>query len=436
MKIQTLKLHNYRIFENIDLEFDPHYSLIVGVNGAGKTSILEGTAIAIGTILSAFTGDYKYGIEKTDAHLTYYKLGEGLDIHAQYPVSISAIGDVDGNTVNWERVKMTVNGKTRVDNATEMTDISKLYLERVQAGDSTLILPILAYYSTDRLRGSLRNIRESKMTLNNRTKGYADCLDGSTSVKLMREWFQKMTIQKYQRMENGYHEQPELQAVYTAMEDCLTLFSGYRDTKIQFNLDASDLEVYYLDQDNCRKAMLLSLLSDGFKEIISIVGDIAYRMAVLNPQLQKDILQETDGIVLIDEVDLHLHPAWQQKIMKTLTTIFPKVQFIVTTHAPAVINSVDRDHLIILRDGIPTSASSQTYGKDVNSVLKEIMGAEERPYEVSELFDQFYELLNKKKYDSAGEILDQLDLLRDFHDPEVANCRVKLKLERIRGGQK
>ena len=83
-------------------------------------------------------------------------------------------------------------------------------------------------------------------------------------------------------------------------------------------------------------------LSDGYKNTLSMVADIAYRMAVLNPWLLDRVLTETTGIVLIDEIDLHLHPQWQQRIIGDLRTIFPKVQFIVSTHAPLVINSVKR----------------------------------------------------------------------------------------------
>ena len=91
--------------------------------------------------------------------------------------------------------------------------------------------------------------------------------------------------------------------------------------------------------------MPVSQLSDGYKCTISLIADIAYRMAILNPQLLNKVLVETEGIILIDEVDLHLHPKWQKRILKDLMDIFPKVQFIVSTHAPEVINSVKKDLL-------------------------------------------------------------------------------------------
>ena len=170
------------------------------------------------------------------------------------------------------------------------------------------------------------------------------------------------------------------------------------------------------------------------KGTIGLIADIAYRMAALNPQLLDQVLTKTDGVVLIDEIDLHLHPQWQKLILRDLTEIFPKVQFIVTTHAPAVINSAYSENLVILKDSQIMSAGSQVYGKDVKSVLTEIMGVDDRPNQVSQMFKAFYAALDDRDFDNAEYVLNQLDELREYHDAEVASCRVKLKMEKIRGG--
>ena len=94
-------------------------------------------------------------------------------------------------------------------------------------------------------------------------------------------------------------------------------------------------------------------------------------MALLNPHLLDNVLTETEGIVLIDEVDLHLHPTWQKRILKDLMEIFPKVQFIVSTHAPEVINSVKRESVVVLKDCGVWEAADETYGKDANTILRE-----------------------------------------------------------------
>ena len=179
-----------------------------------------------------------------------------------------------------------------------------------------------------------------------RSNGYIDSLDGAANDKLMMKWFQKMTIQELQRKQ----EIPEFTAVRTAMEQVFASITGFSDVNVQFNLDTGDIDVTYYDQNNEHVRIPLSLLSDGYKCTISLIADIAYRMAILNPQLLDKVLTETEGIVLIDEVDLHLHPTWQKRILKDLLDIFPMVQFIVSTHAPEVINSVRSDSVVILKD--------------------------------------------------------------------------------------
>ena len=171
-------------------------------------------------------------------------------------------------------------------------------------------------------------------------------------------------------------------------------------------------------------------MSDGYKSTISLVADIAYRMAVLNPQCLGDVCLKTDGIVLIDEVDLHLHPAWQKRILHDLIEIFPQVQFVVSTHAPEVINSVPREQVIVLENYQALPAPAETYGKDANSILRSIMRVTERPDDIMKQFEMFYRAIDKHDYTQADKLLNDLEeLIGD--DPELAAMRIQLDLEQI-----
>lgn len=191
----------------------------------------------------------------------------------------------------------------------------------------------------------------------------------------------------------------------------MTNLSGYSDVKIRYNMGTQELDVYYSEQDKQRMRIPLNQLSDGYKGMISLVADIAYRMATLNPQLGTEVLSKGDGVVLIDEVDLHLHPAWQQKVIDNLMNIFPKVQFIVSTHAPAIISSVKTDKLRILSNKEVCMTANQVYGKDVNSVMKEIMGVNDRPDQFVELFEKFYRLLSEKN--TMKQVLFWISLMKN-----------------------
>lgn len=434
MYLQSLKLHNFRCFQSMEMEFHEKLTVLVGGNGTGKTAVMEGAAIAAGTMLIGI-GDLKnYSINKADAYLRAYTIGSSDDVQAQYPVDISAKGVVGGRQGEWRRSLNSANGNTTKKDAKFLTEMASEYQSRLQEGDQSLILPVIAYYGTGRLWDYHREKRFDTFGTNTRVNGYIDCLDGTANIKLMMNWFKKMTILKYQRQEEALAT-PELETVYQAMEACFAAATEYENVKVRYNLNSNELDVYYTDETGMRMRIPLNQLSAGYKGTISLIADIAYRMAILNPQLLDKVLQETDGIVLIDEIDLHLHPKWQQHILENLTKIFPKVQFIVSTHAPAVISSAKSENLIILKEGQALQLENQVYGKAVKSVLEEIMGVTERPPEVAKLFTDFYQYLASGNFDGAEERLDEIDQLRDYHDPEVAGCRVKLKLERMRGGR-
>lgn len=434
MYLKKLKLHNFKCFEDMDIEFDEKLTVIVGSNGAGKTSILESAAIAISTMFMAMDGVSSKTIDRSQAHLKAYTIGSMSDVQSQYPVNIEADAIADKKLVHWERSLNTAKGSTTYGKAKEMTDFSGKCMERMRRGDQTLNLPVLAYYGTSRLWDYHREKQIDIFGTSSRVNGYIDSVDGTANIKLMMNWFKKATVQKYQNQEIGLGTIPELEAVFTAMESCYKRISKRDYVKIQYNVGTGELDVIFKDDEENIMRIPVNQLSDGYKSTISLVADIAYRMAVLNPQLLEDVCEETDGIVLIDEVDLHLHPEWQQRILADLMAIFPKVQFIVTTHAVPVISSAKSENLRILKNYQIHMVQTQIFGNDANSVYNQIMDVSERDPDTAKLFKEFDQLLADKEFDAAEVKLNLIDEIRGGHDKEVSKNRVKLKLERIRGG--
>lgn len=378
MYLKKISLENFKCFEKADVELQKQLTVIVGANGAGKTSLLESIAIAMSTMFTAFDGAKALTIDKENAHLKAYKIGSTNDVQPQFPVRISAWAEIDEETeIYWERALNTPKGKMTIKDAKQILDVAANYRKRLQKGDTSLILPVIAYYGTGRLWDYHREKATDIFEKNTRTNGYIDCMSGTANIKLMMNWFLKMTVQKYQNQENGYGPVPELEAVFSAMEQCYNRITGSNDSKIQYNMGTKEIDVAYTDAHGMRMRIPLNQLSDGYKSTISLVADIAYRMAVLNPQCLGDVCAKTGGIILIDEVDLHLHPAWQKQILNDLTEIFPKVQFVVSTHAPEVINSVPKECVIVLENYQALPAPAETYGKDANSILRAIMRVKE-----------------------------------------------------------
>ena len=351
MRIQKLELHNFKGFDDINIQFHPNLTVIVGENGSGKTSILEGAVIALSTIFVKMDGLSGQKINKEQVHLKAFSMGSTKDVQPQYPSTISAIAINGTEMISWSRSLNKSDGSMTVREAKKMIDCGILFQKRLRSGDATLILPIFAFYGTGRLWDYHREKQSDVFETNNRMNGYVDCMDGTASIKLMMNWFAKMTVRKYQNLELGMGGIPELEAVYSAMENCYKRITGSESVKMQYDVGTKELEIAYQDKDGKWMRIPINQLSDGYKSTISLVADIAYRMAVLNPQLLGNVCKETEGIVLIDEVDLHLHPTWQQRILGDLREIFPKVQFIVTTHAPAVINTVKSENIVLLNDG-------------------------------------------------------------------------------------
>lgn len=435
MKLKSIKINNYRCFKELNVDLDENLNVIVGINGAGKTSILEAMTVALGTYFVRMDIPVSMNIKRKDVRLEAYEIGETDDVQPQYPVGISATADFDGKEIEWMRTLNSENGKTTLVDAKDMTELSLDIQSRLRNGDADLVLPMFAYYGTGRLWDYHKEKRSDAFKASNRANGYIDCLDGTANIKLMINWFQKKTIQSAQKNGNGLNSYLQLPVVYHAMAKCYANVSHHTDVRVQYNLDTNEIDFYYKDNDGKEMHIPLSQLSDGYKSTISLIADIAYRMAVLNPQLGTATLEKTEGVVLIDEVDLHLHPAWQHSILSDLRDIFPAIQFIVTTHAPAVISSAKSDNLLLLSDYDVIGVSSEIFGNDVNSILTDIMDAKERNPIVADMFLKYYDHLNAGKYDDAESVLDEIDAERGGHDKTVAGERVKLKLERIRGGK-
>ena len=345
MFINSITLHNFRCFSDLHIEFKNRLTVIVGNNGVGKSTILEAATIAAGTLTYAMDRLTNYSIKKGDAHYKYYDLGNTVDVQPQFPVEITASGEIENKNISWTRCLNSLKGRGSLAAAKDLTSIAAQYQTRMRNGDTTLKLPIISFYGTGRSWVQHNEKKKDNFGKNNRSNGYIDSLDGASNDKMIKKWFKKMTIQQYQKGETI----PEFEAVQIALQQTFSLITGDANVKLKFNLDTDEIDILYSDHDKKHIRIPLSQLSDGYRCTISLIADIAYRMAVLNPQLLNNVLVETNGIVLIDEIELHLHPIWQKRILNVLMSIFPKVQFIVSTHAPEIINSVKSDSIIYLK---------------------------------------------------------------------------------------
>lgn len=193
----------------------------------------------------------------------------------------------------------------------------------------------------------------------------------------------------------------------------------------------SDIDEYGFSYKN--GFMSLYMMSTGYKTIISMVADTAFRMALLNPRLGNLVLIKTPGIVIIDEIDLHLHPKYQRIIIDKLRDLFPEVQFVLSTSSPLIINTVKNSSVLILKDNTILQTDNQTYGRDSDTILREVFGISSRPDYINKMFKEFYDKLDKRDFYGAEEVIEALERLIGDNDPQLSDIRMSLELERIWG---
>ncbi|WP_163233038.1 AAA family ATPase [Bifidobacterium aerophilum] len=448
-KLQRLRLTNFRRFGDLSIDFDDHVTVLAGDNGAGKTSVLEAAVVALGSFLSRVDNPYMrmYPINfaANDLRLKTIATGSVLSKEPQ-PVSVAADGVAFGENIQWTRAKNTVDGRTRVVDAKQATAVSE-HIQRIVKQGEPETLPLLAYYGAGRLWVHKKEKLNSERWFAkgfSRSSGYVDCLDAATNDKMMASWFKQMFEVS---IENGA-QPPELTAVSHAISSCFQELTGNKNVTVRYSAKNYGLVVNGLVEDDGapQGPMPFEILSDGYRGVLSLIADIAYRMAVLNPDA-KDILG-APGIVLIDEIDLHLHPLWQERVVQDLTTVFPNVQFIVSSHAPAVIASVKDNQIRRIRkcteqeeselenptgeDYVSYKPSSKaTGGHSIRAVLEDVMNAYDLPRVTRELSADFYRELSDGNLDKAEEILDKWKEYSGEDDTNVLSADTSLTMERM-----
>lgn len=436
MQIRELKLKNFRCFEELTINFSTPYTVLIGINGSGKSSILDALRIVIDGFVSAAQND----VRKSAAYINNIKLQEGdakiktviagstINKEPCYPVAVNVTAKFSmGQSLSWTH-ELFSHASSKYSGV----DKVGMYVRELQnriSNDENVICPIIVYYGTRRQWDKSNGIRSREISFLPQMNGYVNCLSAKPfNIEVMRHWFSRMLLIERKK------PVPEFQSVKIAIANCYKNINDSKklqDVAIDYDAEAEDIEIQQTFVDGKVDILPLHCLSDGAKSILAIASDIAYRMAVLNPHLLDKVTEETDGIVLIDEIDMHLHPSWQRKVIDSLHKTFPKVQFIFTTHSPTVLTNVTKESIRILNNGEIYTPDVNTRGRDVNSILREIMHTAIRPSDVTEKLNAFSKAIEYKNLDMAQKILDELRVQLGDNDSEVVGAQVTLDLEKI-----
>ena len=383
MKLERVEIENYRAIEELVLLLDPGLTVLHGENGHGKTSVLSAIAVGLGVIPRLLPDISGVGILKTDRR-------------GQRPlrVGLTAIGGVA-----WDRVWS--QGKRKRAGRRELKEAMDAIVEADREGHTPRDLPIVAFYDTDRTVFDAPHRRRSFKTEFLRYAALEGALASRANFREFFKWFYAMENEELREKKDRRdwnYQLKELNAVRKAIE---SMVPGVSDPRIE--LRPLRFAVSMTSEAGKTEKLALDQLSGGYRIMLALAADLARRMAQGNPHL-KDPL-ESEAVVLIDEVDLHLHPAWQQRVLPDLTRTFPNAQFVVSSHSPQVLTTVHPEHIVALRreNGhiVAGQSAAPTYGAESGAVLATLMGVSERPAG-NEFVEALNEYMNLVYRDDAG----------------------------------
>lgn len=432
MIVSRLKLTNLRAIETAEFRFQPGFNLIVGVNGVGKSTVLDALRICMSRIFPSTTtsrakamsfaiNDIRGSFPLLDVELS---LAIGVDefrfTRRQWREAFAA-----DNVDNIEKLRQEILHSERLrDRARNLLreleesqgvfdsdTFSPSRAELKSAASTATVAPNCVFFSTN------RSVTSSSSTAKSRVVGgisaaYAEALvPRPMYVAQFADWIQAQEALAKELKAAKRH----LAVLRSAVNRFLPTYENLRpagdnSSHLLINQGGTSLDV--------------TQLSDGERGVLALVLDLARRLSQANPSLD-DPLIEGHAVVLIDEIDLHLHPKWQRQIVHNLSAVFPRCQFIATTHSPQIIGEVEHDRIHIIANG-EVYSPTHSFGVDSSRVLEEIMDSPPRATEVDELLKKVSKEVGKQRYKHARQSLAQLVELLGEGDPEVTRIRTLL----------
>ncbi len=433
MRINSIRLTNYRCHADLKVDFQPGFNVIVGVNGSGKTSLLRALCDVLAgysRFLSLTRGNYAAFADPSVVRLEVVVTNGRYRFEPQSPTRVTAVGEIFGTPCTWGIQKLTMVPEPFGDEPGR----TWMAADRLLKGDGgervEQTLPIAVFYRANRhWNQAPPGELQAATARDSRTDGLVNWADASLDSTALQSWVIARCLERFQASsESGAPfdsiDDDELALVNSAIADAVEDAKG-----LKYDLKQKSLLIEWMTPG--RQPTAFENLSDGQKAVIGLVADIARRMCLLNPQLGQDVTRKTPGVVLIDELDIHLHPRWQRILTSGLKRAFPSVQFIVASHSPQVLGELQPEEIILLRpEG--TGHPQVSYGLTSNQILEEIMDAEARTPEVEKLVNQLFEKLERNQLADARADLKTLEATAP-EIPELAGAQALLRRKELLG---
>jgi predicted ATP-binding protein involved in virulence len=424
MRIDRLEIENFKKFAKQTFELNPRFTLFVGENGSGKTTMLDALAVAAGIWLvdppdSTLVNSGR-NILPAEIRLEPQIKGDRVQFQERPPVIVRAWGRIGNESVTWARQIRSDGKRTSNAEAKDARARVQAIYERDRAGEDVLC-PVLAYYGAGRA-WLPSNARVPKASTNGPARRWAafyDCFNERIRFAELQKWFSRETTERGNRSGRW---RPGFEAVRRAILRCVP--------------DANDV---WFDVD--RDQIVLSIggnaqpfdnLSAGQRMMLALSADLAIKAVTQNAFLLPPddlgsselprVLKETPGVVLIDELDVHLHPKWQRRVATDLKEAFPGIQFGCTSHSPQVIGELQPEEIRLL-DGGQVTTPQRSFGIDSSRILEELMDATPRDESVALLLSRLFKLIDQEEFAGARRLLPEAEAKLGPDDPELARAR-------------
>ncbi|MBS2039591.1 AAA family ATPase [bacterium] len=406
MRIDRLRIQNFKQFAELELELDPQFNLLVGENGAGKTSVLEALTVALGVFLvkppDPELNVSRRNIYKHEIRLEAKDDGDRLQFYPCRPVRVEAEGEVLGLKKTWTRKIGEHSDKTSNQEANDTVGwITKCYeLDRQQR----VIFPVLGYYGAGRawLPSNERPGTKANLEAARRWSAFYDCFSERVHFAQLTDWFRREAMAALTRRgqyRRGY------EVVQQALVRCVP-----GAERAWFDADRQEIVLSIAGE-----TQPMGNLSAGQRMMLAMVSDLAIKAVTQNNSLLTEeelsnlraentdpelpyVLRRTPGVVLIDELDVHLHPLWQRRVIEDLTRTFPLIQFVATTHSPFIIQSLGRGKLLRMGAREIAVPSDLTSLEDIAEVVQGVESPQQsmRSRRLEQATEKYFALLAQK----------------------------------------
>jgi predicted ATP-binding protein involved in virulence len=443
MQIDKLEIENFKLFAQQEFRFHPEFNLLIGENGSGKTSLLRAVAVALGGWAHAYIKDKNNRRPILTEEIREVQVDKRFDRTKRTSIKAHGTAIIIDNFDNqkdvyaiWARSRSegledtVISGNIKYPPLYQksynlnFSTLGSNILQYIEDGNS-FSLPLIAFYECDRLwlAKNQLNLESSAKAKYSRFDPYVDCFHTGADHQAVAEWLLKHELASIQQQK----ETPILHSIRNAAKAALEGCTG-----LKFDFEQSRVMIEFEDG----RTTPFEHLSDGQRTMLGLFCDLGRRAAILNPHLEGEASAKTAGVVLIDELDLHLHPKWQRRIIEDLRRTFPRIQFICTTHSPFLIQSLRKGKLIQL-DG---EAPIEYFDRSIEDIAENIQGIElpqksERYLNMMAAAEAYYKKLHECEDQNDAELtqlranLDELSI--PFSDDPAFVAQLKFERDTV-----